>query len=233
MKVILDATCCLALVVASSQVAVCQRGAIPEGDQVVQAGITDATTIITNITVTPGQPGWLEKLVRKVQMGMCLRNFKKMLKDGKVIGGDPEVKGTQAATTPEAQQAGQSINTTGVGVGTEEILLGPGTPNLHPTERGQKFIHEGARVKQRRETTNATMLPNNGGPGPNAPPGERCRWLRLEFQVYDTDADYFEEAADQAQAAAAADAAVNALRDIAKQKRNKANAIKNEFARYC
>lgn len=96
-----------------------------------------------------------------------------------------------------------------------------------------KFIHEGARVKQRHEITNAAALPNNGGPGPAAPPGERCRWLRNEFEVYDTDADYYEEAADQAAAAGAAAKVVNAYRAAGKQRRNKADSIKKEIQRDC
>jgi hypothetical protein len=223
---------CLAVVVSSHQVALGQSP-IPATDSVVQEGISDARTIVANITVAPGSPGWLGRLARKVQLGMCLKNFEKMLKKGKVIGGDPRVRGTQAATTPESQRNGQSVSTTGVGVGDEKILLGPNTPAMHPTERGQKFIHEGARVKQRYEITNATLLPGNGGPGPAAPAGERCRWLQNEREVYEADAEYYEEAAAQAQAAGAAANVVNALQKTAQQKRDKADSIKKELERDC
>jgi len=77
------------------------------------------------------------------------------------------------------------------------------------------------------------MGPFNTGPGAAAPAGERCKWLQTEHEVYDTDADYFEEAADQAQAAGQPAGNVNALNAAARQSRNKANSLLNEWLRDC
>jgi hypothetical protein len=224
---------CFTFALGFSRSVACQRGPIPPNSAVVQEGISTARTIINNISVTPGQAGWVDKLARKLQMSICLSNFERMLKKGKVIGGDPRLKGSQAAATPEVEQDGQAIRTTGVGVGGEEILLGPSIPTAHPIERGQKFIHEGARVKQRMELTVAALLPNNGGPGGSSPPGERCAWLRNEFEVYNTDADFYQEAADQAQAAGANAEVVDALRDASERRRKKASALAAEIDRDC
>lgn len=230
MRAAIAVACCVAFILTLSPAAVSQRGPVPPNDPGVQAGVADATAIITNINVSPGQPGWVDRLARKIQMSMCLRNFQKMLKDGKVIVNDPRVRGAQAATTPESSQDGQSVRTTGVGVGNEEILLGPDIkPPMHPLEMGQKFMHEGARVKQASAITNATLLPGNQGPGPDAPPGERCKWLRHEFEVYDTDADYYAEAAQQAQAQGAPANTVQAINNAAQMRRNKADSIKKEI----
>jgi hypothetical protein len=118
-------------------------------------------------------------------------------------------------------------------VGDEKILLATNIVTAHALEKGQKFIHEGDRVKQRMDLTVATLLPNNGGPGGNAPPGERCQWLRNEFEVYNTDADFYQEAANQAQAAGADAGFVDALRDASEARRKKANAIAAEIDRDC
>jgi hypothetical protein len=232
MRVMAPLAFCLA-VFALASTAASQRAPISPADPSVGAGIADARITINNIVVAPGEPGWVDRFVLKTHMSACLLNFEKMLRDGKVIGGDPRLGGTQVASNPESVQNGKSIQTTGVGIGAEEILLGPAFNQCHPLERGQKCIHEGARVKQRLEKTDATLLPNNGGPGPNAPPGERCDWLRTELVVYDTDAAYYSAAASQAQAAGAPPHVVSALQKASQQRQVKADGIREELNRDC
>ncbi len=56
-----------------------------------------------------------------------IANFRKMLKAGKVLNanGAGGVAGSMAATTEEGMNNGVGTNTSGVGEGTESILLGP------------------------------------------------------------------------------------------------------------
>jgi hypothetical protein len=97
---------CFALALGLSKPVACQGGPIPANSPVVQQGISEARSIINGISVAPGQAGWVERLARKMQMSVCLSNFERMLRKGKVIGNAPQLRGNQAATTPEVERDG-------------------------------------------------------------------------------------------------------------------------------
>jgi hypothetical protein len=219
------------MAMSASEVAVCQRAVVAANDPATATGVTAATGTANGITVNVGAPGWVDRLLLKMKITMCIRNFQKMLKTGRVFTGDPRTVGAQAATTGETNTNGAVTGTSGVGIGREQILLGPDilnpTVDLDPFERGQKFIHEGCRTKQRWQLTAATLQPN-GQPSPDAPGEERCRYLWNEYEVFKNDADYYDEVANQA---AAADKP--AFQRAAKARRDHANAVMAEIAANC
>jgi len=225
----------VALVLFLSQLALCQQP-IHEDAFVVQQGIGDARSAINSIPLPdPLDPAFIPTLLKKAALSLYLFNFEKMLKAKKVISGDPRVAGGgggMAATTQENGAGAMGTNTSGVGSGEEQILLGPAVTQMHPLQRGQKFIHEGLRVKQKLSVTNAAMLPVNGGPGPLAPAGERCKWLKNELAAYKADQDYYEAASAQATAAGNA-AKAAALDDSAGQIKKKIEQLENDIANNC
>ena len=143
------------------------------------------------------------------------------------ISNGPLIEGGMAATSAESQRGGKSVSTSAVGAGDEQISIGPDVPNSpNPPVMAQKLVHEGLRVKMTIQTTSATysVLPDgsvnpNAGPGPGAPPGERCKWLKNEVQTLKLDEAYFKGLASVYPAGSPAQKDALARRDMRKNKR--------------
>ena len=163
-----------------------------------------------------------------------IANFRKMLKAGKVLNanGAGGVAGSMAATTEEGMNNGVGTNTSGVGEGTESILLGPKLtdPAQSPVFIGQRVIHEGLRCKMELEITANALQGGGAGPGQGAPAGERKEWLKMEILVLQVDENYWQIVRDTY--AGAGQAANAAWADRFRRKRElKINAYLQELDR--
>lgn len=213
----------------------CQSAPIPSIITATDAARLTAAADSADVTPIPDAVGFWGGLA--IMAG--LDNANKMIgKEGKVKNsnnapGYPE--GGQAATSAESVRNGEAVRTSAVGAGDETIFLGPAVlyPDSSPVLVAQKLMHEGLRCKLTITTTMAAALPGaNQGPGPAAPPGERCRWLKNEIFILLVDEMYFAAASQRATAAGNSNAAADFDRRR-KQRENKRVALQQEYEREC